>query len=60
MGRAAFKAVGTLDTRPVGSTPTSSATDTEYGSHAFTVADYEGNHRHFGTYDPLAESTGEN
>ena len=27
--------------------------DTEYGSHAFTVADYEGNHWHFGTYDPL-------
>lgn len=30
--------------------------DTEYDSHAFTVADYEGNHWHFGTYDPLAES----
>ena len=28
--------------------------DTEYGSHAFTVADYEGNHWHLGTYDPLA------
>ena len=27
--------------------------DTDYGSHAFTVADYEGNHWHFGTYDPL-------
>ena len=30
--------------------------DTEYGSHAFTVADYEGNHWHLGTYDPLADS----
>ena len=29
--------------------------DTEYGSHAFTVADYEGNHWHFGTYDALAD-----
>ena len=28
--------------------------DTDYGSHAFTVADYEGNHWHLGTYDPLA------
>ena len=27
--------------------------DTDYGSHAFTVADYEGNHWHLGTYDPL-------
>ena len=33
--------------------------DTEYGSHAFTVADYEGNHWHFGTYDPLGESAAE-
>ncbi len=30
-------------------------TDTDYGSHAFTVADYEGNHWHFGTYDPFAD-----
>ncbi len=30
--------------------------DTEYGSHAFTVEDYEGNHWHLGTYDPLAEN----
>ena len=30
--------------------------DTAYGSHAFTVADYEGNHWHFGTYDAFAES----
>lgn len=29
--------------------------DTDYGSHAFTVADYEGNHWHFGTYDPFAD-----
>ena len=28
--------------------------DTDYGSHAFTVADPEGNMWHFGTYDPLA------
>ena len=28
--------------------------DTDYGSHAFTVADYEGNHWHLGTYDPLS------
>ena len=28
--------------------------DTDYGSHAFTVADYEGNHWHLGTYDALA------
>ena len=28
--------------------------DTEYGSHAFTAADPEGNFWHFGTYDPLA------
>lgn len=28
--------------------------DTDYGSHAFTVADYEGNHWHLGTYDPFA------
>ena len=33
--------------------------DTEYVSHAFTVADYEDNHWHIGTYDPLAESAGE-
>ena len=30
--------------------------DTDYGSHAFTVADYEGNHWHLGTYDPLVDS----
>jgi len=30
-------------------------TDTSYGSHAFTVADYEGNHWHLGTYDPLVD-----
>ena len=30
-------------------------TDTDYGSHAFTVEDYEGNHWHLGTYDALAE-----
>lgn len=30
-------------------------TDTEYGSHAFTCADPEGNHWHVGTYDALAE-----
>ena len=29
-------------------------TDTEYGSHAFTIADAEGNHWHLGTYDALA------
>ena len=29
--------------------------DTEYGSHAFTITDYEGNHWHLGTYDPLAQ-----
>ena len=29
-------------------------TDTDYGSHAFTVEDYEGNHWHLGTYDALA------
>lgn len=28
--------------------------DTDYGSHAFTAADPEGNLWHFGTYDPLA------
>ena len=28
--------------------------DTDYGSHAFTAADPEGNMWHFGTYDPLA------
>ena len=32
--------------------------DTEYGSHAFTVADYEGNHWHLGTYDALAHHEG--
>lgn len=31
-------------------------TDTDYGSHAFTVADPEGNHWHLGTYDPLETS----
>ena len=30
-------------------------TDTDYGSHAFTIEDYEGNHWHLGTYDALAE-----
>ena len=30
-------------------------TDTDYGSHAFTCADPEGNHWHVGTYDALAE-----
>ena len=29
--------------------------DTDYGSHAFTCADPEGNHWHIGTYDALAE-----
>ncbi len=29
--------------------------DTDYGSHAFTIADYEGNHWHLGTYDALAD-----
>ncbi len=29
--------------------------DTDYGSHAFTVEDYEGNHWHLGTYDALAD-----
>ena len=29
-------------------------TDTDYGSHAFTCADPEGNHWHVGTYDALA------
>ncbi|MCY3732862.1 MAG: VOC family protein [Chloroflexi bacterium] len=28
--------------------------ETEYGSHAFTTQDPEGNFWHFGTYDPLA------
>ena len=28
--------------------------DTNYGSHAFSVADPEGNLWHFGTYDPFA------
>ena len=31
--------------------------DTDYGSHAFTCADPEGNHWHIGTYDALAESS---
>ena len=31
-------------------------TDTDYGSHAFTCADPEGNHWHVGTYDALAEA----
>ena len=38
-----------------GATVIQPLTDTEYGSHAFTVADYEGNHWHLGTYDPLSE-----
>ncbi len=29
--------------------------DTEYGSHAFTIADYEGNQWHLGTYDAVAQ-----
>jgi len=29
-------------------------TDTDYGSHAFTIADPEGNHWYLGTYDALA------
>ena len=29
-------------------------TDTDYGSHAFTCVDPEGNHWHVGTYDALA------
>ena len=37
-----------------GATVIQPLTDTEYGSHAFTVADYEGNHWHLGTYDPLS------
>ncbi len=37
-----------------GATVIQPLTDTDYGSHAFTVADYEGNHWHLGTYDPLA------
>lgn len=32
--------------------------DTEYGSHAFTATDPEGNFWHFGTYDPLAPMEG--
>ena len=44
--------------RPAPSPPASKViqplTDTDYGSHAFTVEDYEGNHWHLGTYDPLA------
>ena len=28
--------------------------ETDYGSHAFTTQDPEGNFWHFGTYDPLA------
>ena len=31
--------------------------DTDYGSHAFTCADPEGNHWHIGTYDALAKSS---
>ena len=31
--------------------------ETEYGSHAFTTQDPEGNFWHFGTYDPLAPMT---
>ena len=41
-----------------GATVVQPLVDTEYGSHAFTVADYEGNHWHFGTYDAFAESEG--
>ena len=41
-----------------GATVIQPLTDTEYGSHAFTVADYEGNHWHFGTYDALVEDQG--
>ena len=39
-----------------GATITVPLEDTEYGSHAFTVRDPEGNFWHFGTYDPLAEN----
>ena len=39
-----------------GATVIQPLTDTDYGSHAFTVADYEGNHWHLGTYDALAQS----
>ncbi len=38
-----------------GATVIQPLTDTSYGSHAFTVADYEGNHWHLGTYDPLVD-----
>ncbi len=38
-----------------GATVVQPLTDTDYGSHAFTVADYEGNHWHLGTYDALAD-----
>lgn len=31
--------------------------ETDYGSHAFTTQDPEGNFWHFGTYDPLAPMT---
>ena len=37
-----------------GATITVPLEDTDYGSHAFTVRDPEGNFWHFGTYDPLA------
>lgn len=36
-----------------GATVVQPLTDTEYGSHAFTIADHEGNHWHLGTYDAL-------
>jgi len=38
-----------------GATVIQPLTDTEYGSHAFTIADYEGNHWHLGTYDPFVD-----
>lgn len=36
-----------------GATITVPLEDTDYGSHAFTARDPEGNFWHFGTYDPL-------
>ncbi len=41
-----------------GATVVQPLTDTDYGSHAFTVADYEGNHWHLGTYDPFVGEAG--
>ena len=41
-----------------GATVIQPLTDTDYGSHAFTVADYEGNHWHLGTYDAFDEDHG--